>query len=300
MTDRAEPTASQSPIQFSDVSTTSYDGTILLGRSWSIPNPKAILLIAHGLGEHGGSYERLAEELVKRLHVDVIAFDLRGSGRSPGKRGFVRSYDELTSDLDAAIGWMARNRPGLARFLFGHSNGGLVAILTVLNRKPDLAGLILSNPSLRLSARVPAWKRALGEALRKFAPGITLSTGLDNDQLTRDPEMIAAIDRDALRHGRISAPLFFGMLDAGPQALAHASAIQIPTLVILGESDPIIDPGSGRTFFENLGSADKTLRSFPGMRHEPLNEIGRLEVVSDLVKWLSDRIGRSEYQPRQV
>jgi alpha-beta hydrolase superfamily lysophospholipase len=273
-----------------DVEFPSIDGTPLHGRYWSHPDPRGVLLISHGLGEHGGSYRRTAEPLVESLGIDVLAFDYRGSGRSPGRRGVIRNYEDLTLDLDAANRWAAAERPGLPRFLLGHSNGGLVAIRSVLERDLGLAGLILSNPSIRVIVRAPAWKLFLAEVLLRLAPRITLATNLVNEHLTSDPAVMAEIAADPLRHGRIGAPLYYGMLDAGRMALDRASEICLPTLLIIGGSDPIIDPESGRRFFESLGAEDKTLKVYPSMRHEPLNEIGRDAVIVDLASWLEPRL----------
>ena len=275
-----------------DVSFPSLDGTPLQGRIWTTPNPRGTLVISHGLGEHGGSYQRTAGELVEALEIDILAFDFRGSGRSEGRRGVVRSYDDLSLDLAAATEWMARERPSLPLILFGHSNGGLVALRTVLDRDLGLVGLIVSNPSLRLSAHVPIWKRLTGEVLLRVAPGITMETGLTNDQLTHDSEIIAEIAADPLRHSRISPPLFFGMSEAGPSVIARAGEIRLPTLMILGGSDPIVDPAAGRLLFDNLGAQDKTLKFYPEMRHEPLNEIGREAVVADLSSWIDAHLAK--------
>ncbi len=274
----------------SDVAFPSLDGTPLRGRYWAHANPRGLLLISPGLGEHSGCYRRTAEPLVELLEIDILAFDYRGSGRSPGKRGVVRSYSDLSLDLDAANRWASAERPELPRFLLGHSNGGLVALRTLLDHDLGLAGLILSNPSLRLSAHAPAWKLFLAEILLWVAPRITLQTGLTNDQLTHDPAVMAEIAADPLRHGRISPPLYFGMRDTGLMARTRASEIRIPTLLLLGGSDPIIDPRAGQLFFEALGAEDKTLKVYPEMRHEPLNEVGRDEVVADLVNWLERRL----------
>jgi alpha-beta hydrolase superfamily lysophospholipase len=280
------------PQQFGDIALTSLDGTALRGRLWVRPNPRATLVIAHGLGEHGGSYRRTAEDLGSALDLDIFAFDFRGSGRSSGKRGVVRRYDDLTLDLAAALNWMTAHQPNLPRFLLGHSNGGLVSLKTVLSRDLGLTGLIVSNPPLRLTAHVPTWKRIAGEILLRIAPGITLETGLTNDQMTHDPLIIAEIAEDSLRHSRISPPLFFGMTAGGPQVMARAGEILVPTLMILGGSDPIIDPHTGLKFFEKLGAKDKTLKIYPAMRHEPLNEIGRKEVIGDLANWIEGQLGR--------
>ena len=104
----------------------------------------------------------MAEALNRSPGLDVLAFDFRGHGRSEGRRGVVRRHLDLTLDLATALDWASVHRPGLPRFLLGHSNGGLVSILAVLGRDFGLAGLILSNPSLRLIAEAPAWKLRVG------------------------------------------------------------------------------------------------------------------------------------------
>ena len=273
-----------------DLVLTASDGATLLARLWSGPKPRGVLLIAHGFGEHGGSYRHVAEALVRSPGVDVLAFDFRGHGRSGGRRGVVRRHADLTLDLAAAVAWAKAERPGLPRFVLGHSNGGLVAIGAVLGRDLGLAGLILSNPSLRLTADAPAWKLMVGRVLLRLAPWVTLDAGISDSDLTHDPEALAAIVVDPLRHSRISPPFFFGMTAAGPEALARAGEIRLPTLVILGESDPITDPAAGRHFFDRLASPDKALEAYPEMRHEPLNEVGREAVIGDIGRWIGERL----------
>jgi lysophospholipase len=274
-----------------DVSFASGDGTQLRARFWAHANPRAILVISHGLGEHGGSYRPVAEAIGRASSVDVLAFDYRGHGRSAGPRGVVRTYEDLERDLLAALDWAARERPELPRFLLGHSNGGLVAIKVVAEGDRGLSGLILSNPAIRLATRVPGWKKAVGRLLQRVAPNATLSTGLPDDSNTQDPEVRAAMAADPLRHGRIGPPLFFGMVEAGLVVQGRAGEIRIPTLMILGGADPIIDPEATRAFFDRLGSADKTLRVEPEMRHEPFNELGREAVVADVAGWIDARTG---------
>jgi alpha-beta hydrolase superfamily lysophospholipase len=288
-TTAAELPERPSPLH-TDVDLISLDGTKLKGRLWSQPQPRGLLLISHGLGEHSGSYRRTAEALLSLLPIDVLAVDFRGSGRSSGKRGVLARYEDLMADLDAANRWAIEHRPGLPRFLLGHSNGGLVAGRTVLERDLGVQGLILSNPSLKVSAYVPAWKRLAGEFLRIFAPGVTLPTGLGNDQLTQDPEIVAELAADALRHDRISPPLYYGMLRSGPILLARAHEITLPTLLMLGGADTVVDPSAGRAFFDALGAADKSLKIYPEMRHEPLNEASRSAVLADLADWLRPRL----------
>lgn len=276
-----------------DLAIPTADGAVLHGRLWPGTDPRGVLVIAHGIGEHGGCYEPVAALLAGMPGlVDVLTFDFRGHGRSPGRRGVIRHYDELTADLRAALAWAARERPGRPRFVLGHSNGGQVALRVALEMPDALAGLVLSNPILALAARVPGWKLRVGRLLHRFAPHVTLTSGLDHGQMTRDAASWPARQADPLRHARISAPLFFGMVEGGAALARRAPEVRLPTLLILGGADPVVDPAAGRAFFEALGAADKTLRLYPEMRHEPLNELGREHVHADLVAWLAERLDR--------
>ncbi len=148
----------------------SADGLPLRAWHWTRPNPRGVLLIAHGFGEHGGCYRHVAETLGPALEIDVVALDFRGHGRSPGRRGVVRRYDDLIGDLRATLSWTGQARPGLPRFLLGHSHGGLLALRFALQNDSGLAGLIGSNPALKLMTRVPRHKLRVGRFLRRFAP----------------------------------------------------------------------------------------------------------------------------------
>jgi alpha-beta hydrolase superfamily lysophospholipase len=291
-------TAQRPPL---DVSIPSAGGTILRGWHWAQPNPRGVLLIAHGFGEHSGAYRHVAEALGPALEIDVVAVDLRGHGRSPGRRGVVRRYEDMIADVGAALAWSARERPGLPLFLLGHSNGGLLALRLALelDRYTTAApsGLILSNPSIQIVTPIPPAKLALGRLLLRFAPGTTLPAKLDPALLTRDPEIQREHETDPLRHSRISPPLFFGMAGSGPIVIRDAEKITLPLLLILGGSDPVIDSGVSRRVFDRIGSPDKAIAHYPTMRHEPLNEIGRDEVFTEIRSWLDPRLAREDAPP---
>jgi acylglycerol lipase len=283
-----------------EVTIVSADGTALAGSFWRRPSPRGVLVISHGLGEHAGCYQHVVEALWPRLEVEILAFDYRGHGRSPGRRGLVARYDDLVADLQSALAWVANERPGLPRFVLGHSNGALVLIRASLaGLMVDLAGQVLSNPALRLARPVPWYKRLAASVLPIVAPGVTLETGLASDEMTRDPEMLAQRDADPLRHSRISAPLFFGMARDGPLIAQRASEIRTPTLLVLSEADRVIDGRESRAFFERLASPDKTLRIYPGMLHEPLNDLGRAQVIADIADWITTRLDHAAEQNGQ-
>ncbi|WP_152049766.1 alpha/beta hydrolase [Tautonia marina] len=264
-------------------------GSNLKAWHWRSPQPRAILLISHGLGEHAGLYRALAEYLVATLDIDVLGVDFQGHGRSPGRRGHLARYEQLIDNLESAILWAKRVRPGLPRFLLGHSNGGVVAAQTVLRLPLAVDGLILSNPAIQLKYQPPWHKLAVGHTLRLLAPWITINGALPIEDLSRDPLQQLQLASDRLIHTRVGAPLFFGMLNAGQNTLERASEFQLPLLLILGPDDPIIDPDTGRAFYDRYGGSEKTLLAPPGFRHDPLFEKDRGLIYQGLASWILTR-----------
>ena len=282
-----------------EMSPTEHDLTIpgiggpgLHARFWTVDRPRGVVVIAHGLGEHGSAYGHVADSLRRSAHVDVLAFDFRGHGRSPGTRGVVLRYEDLCDDLRSAVAFAASERPGVPRFALGHSNGGQVVLRSALIGGLDVSGMILSNPALRLASAVPRWKIGVGRVLRRFAPGVTMETAVDLATLTSDPQMLDLRRMDALRHSRINGPLFFGLVEGGRLIEARAPEITLPVLLLLGGADPVIDPAFTSRVFDTLGSPDKTRLVYAEMLHEPLNDINRERPLAEVGAWLDGRLPR--------
>ena len=274
----------------SDIEVRSSDGLVLKGRYWRRTAPRAVLVIAHGYGEHGGAYRRVALAVAERSDFDVVAVDFRGHGRSPGARGVVRSYDDLTNDLLCTLDWASERVPGVNLFVLGHSNGGQVALRAVLTDPRKVRALVLTNPVLRVAVEVPPAKLRVARFLARHAPWVTLKGSLKPEVLTRDPEIQQEHRTDPLRHSRMSAPLFFGMIEGGAMLMERAGETQTPVLMLLGGQDTVTDPSVARAFFDRIGTADKTLTIYPKMLHEPLNDIGRVQVLDDVLRWLEPRV----------
>jgi alpha-beta hydrolase superfamily lysophospholipase len=279
-----------SPTDGGDLTIPSRDGVDLKARCWSVPSPRGVMIVAHGFGEHGGAYAHLAGAIGPVLDFDIIALDFRGHGRSPGRRGVVRRYEDLVGDLHSVVSWVRKRHPDLPLFVLGHSNGGQVVLRLALEGSEGVAGFIASNPSIRIAMPVPPGKLKLGKLLLSLAPWVTLRAAPPVAALTRDPMIQEIFRSDGLRHNRMSAPLFFGMVEGGQMLLQRAGEIRTPVLLLVGGQDPIICPKATREFYDRIASEDKTLLLYPQMLHEPLNELGREQVFDDLADWLEPRI----------
>jgi alpha-beta hydrolase superfamily lysophospholipase len=262
----------------------SRDGTRLSWRAWPVPDARAQVLAVHGLGEHSGRYERLAQAL-NRHGYGCWAVDLRGMGRSDGRRGHVDRWRQWIEDC-TAFADLVRERSGETEVVpLGHSFGGVVVASAVLSGALRPRRFVLSNPAFRPAVAVPGWKLALGRATSGLVPTLALGNEVDPALLSRDPAVVAEYTADPLVHDRISSRLFTEWVAASEDALRRAGELTVPCLLIVSEDDRIIDREGALEFARRAGDR-ATVLSFPGRFHEPFNDVDAEEVFAGLAAWL--------------
>ncbi len=251
----------------------------------------ATVLITHGLGEHSGRYGHVVEKLAES-GCDVLTYDLRGHGRSGGRRGDAPSFHAFLDDL-GAVAASAREASAAPLFLYGHSLGGLITLRFLEEFRDSgtrrIEGAIIASPWLRLTFQPPRWKLLLAEVARRVWPGLCQLTGLDDSRLSRDPAFLATMPDLDLTHHRLSARLFYTIGQACVAARDLASEIRLPLLLLHGQADPVTSWEATRGLFETAGSADKTLLLYPETFHETHNDLDRDRVLADIVSWLRQR-----------
>jgi alpha-beta hydrolase superfamily lysophospholipase len=255
----------------------------ILVRSWAPQGAaRASVVIVHGLGEHSGRYEHVGRGLAE-AGFSVTAPDLRGFGRTEGKRAFVDDISTYLSDLDPIL--VSAAEAGLPVVLLGHSLGGLIALrYAQLRQGPDL--LVLSAPAI--DAEIPTAKRVAAKLLRRILPGMSLPNGLTAEQLSRDPAVGEAYFGDPLVYTKTTAALGGAMLEA--MADARADSVTMPTLIIHGADDSVVPA----RFSEPLADGpDATRITFPGFRHESFNEEGGAEAIGVVVRWIDERLAQA-------
>lgn len=250
---------------------------------------KAVVGLVHGMGEHMGRYGHVGEMLVEAGY-GVIGFDQRGHGRTDGKRGHAREYEDLLEGIDLLLADAARLYPGLPVFLYGHSMGGNVTLNYLLRRKPRLAGAIVSSPWLKLATDPSAVQVAAARLIQYVYPAYSQNRPFKPNHLTSDPEMVRRYTEDKQGHGFISAKFFFGMRKAGLWAIAHASELPLPILLMHAGADTVTSIKASRQFAENAPPSLCTFREWPGFRHELHNELKREEVFAAIKEWLDGRL----------
>jgi len=264
-------------------------GTQIYYQAWTPPGkPKAILALAHGIGEHSGRYAHVADYFA-RMNYAFWACDLRGHGKSGGKRGHVDSFDDYLADVDRLIRIAKERTPATKTFLIGHSLGGLIGPLYAVKYSGEVAGLILSGTAVRDKVKVSPVKVFLVRALSPVIPTFTARTGLDPNLISRDPEVVRKYVQDPMVHAVVTARWYTEYRQAQEKTMRVANKLTLPCLILQSGADGIVDASMTAEFFKKIASSDKTLKVYDGFYHEVLNEPGKESVFGDIDTWLSAR-----------
>ncbi|UYL08812.1 lysophospholipase [Bdellovibrio sp. SKB1291214] len=265
-----------------------FDNTNLFFQVWDNPNAKGTIIVTHGHGEHSECYHRLFEAF-KDDQWSFYAWDLRGHGRSEGRRGYATHFDDYCKDHKIFVEKVlsiekVKKGPVI---LFSHSMGGLIELKTLMHNS-DLPhdALVVSAPLLGLSMEVPLVKSSAAFLLNKLVPQLTLGNEINNKSLTSDPEVIREYENDSLRHVKMSPGVFVGMLESWEYCRPRAGEIKKPTLFILPEKDPVCSTAEAMSFYDRLGSKRKELKIYPNAKHEIINDVMRNTAFADIKRFL--------------
>lgn len=269
-------------------------GLELFYRSWKPAlRPRALVVIAHGVGEHSGRYAHLVQALLARGFA-VYALDHRGHGRSPGQRGHIDSWEEYRDDLGVFLDLARALEPDVPAFLLGHSMGALIAVELVLEAadapQDGLRGLILSGVPLEPVGVAKPWLVSVAKVLARVRPRTSLKSRIDPSALSRDPAIVRSYVEDPLVHHQATARWGVEALEAIARVKRRLSDLHLPLLVVHGGADRVNAPNGSRELAEAARSVDKTLQVYDGVRHEPHNDLGWQRVVADIAGWIEGRL----------
>ncbi len=224
---------------------------------------RGLIVITHGHGEHQGRYMHTAQALCEAGYA-VYTYDLRGHGRSEGKRGHSPTFLTYLDDLKQVADQAQRAHPRLRLWLMGHSMGGLITLAYAVRRLPNAAGVLVTGPLLRVKYQPPAWKVMMAQVLSTVAPSLTLSTGLDvSVPMSHDQALLESFPDPDLPHARMSLRVGNDILALSADTLTRAPELKLPLLLMQGEADGAVDPEATREFYKRAGSQDKTLKMYP-------------------------------------
>jgi len=265
----------------------SFDGLSLFFQCWNVDEgQKGVICLVHGLGEHSGRYADWAS-MFNHAGYSVVSYDLRGHGKSGGKRGHVNSFDDYIQDTDLLFEETRERFLGVPCFLYGHSLGGLIVIYYVLRQRPTLAGVIISALSNKTSLQEQKTKVVLSKVLGSVVPKLTIQTGLIPATISRDPEVVSRYINDPLVHHEVSVGWGKSALVAIPWMEQHANEWTLPVLFMHGEKD-ILGYAEGSREFSSKIKGDCTLKIWPGLFHEVHNEPEKDQVFEYVRHWLGE------------
>lgn len=250
--------------------------------------PGGALVSVHGFAAHCGLYRHVGAALAAH-GIAVTQFDCRGHGRSDGRRGYVRRFDDYLSDLEVVMA-RARTVAGLSAqqplALMGHSHGATVALDYVLSGRGKPDRLVLATPYLALKMRVPGYKRLLARLVGQVWPTLTMGNEIRPQDVSRNPAVIENFDKDPLVH-RVATPRWYlEVLAAQARIIAAADRLHVPTLLLVVGQDRIVSTETALTFARAAGPR-VTVRQYDTLFHELFLEPEREQVVTDIAAWLT-------------
>lgn len=268
----------------------SHDGFTLEGLRWRPEKvaTKACVVLVHGLGEHIRRYSHVAEEFNKH-HICFLGLDMRGHGRSEGKRGHSPSIQYLMDDMQLLISHVQDLYPNTPIFMYGHSLGGLLTARFLYAKKPKIKGAIISAPLLKLAFEPPKWQVTMGKIASKIYPALSQENGLDANLLSRDKAVCAAYLADPLVHSKITAKMFTEMIAAGEIILAQESAPECPVLLFHGEADKITSAKASKEWASKHPNSIEFV-SLADTFHEPHNDLNKIRVIDMVIQWVKKMI----------
>lgn len=260
--------------------------TQFFGQYWKVEQPKAVVLLVHGMGEHSSRYADFVVPKLIAQNIAAITFDHFGHGKTKGKRGHNPSFEAVLDSVSKMLEKTKEIFKNTPIFLYGHSMGGNVVLNYALRRKTDIKGVIATSPFLKLAFEPPKIKLALGKLLQKIAPSITMGNELNPNDISRDKIEVQKYIDDPLVHNKISPNYSITFIETGKWAIENAQNLTIPTAIFHGTGDKIIDYKASKEFTDKTDKA--TIKLYEGGYHELHNDLCKEELMSDIIDWINN------------
>ncbi len=255
-----------------------------------VADPKAVVVVVHGVSEHVGRYAHVAAALVDHGYA-VYGYDHRGHGQSGGKRGYFETFEHLIDDLAHYLKIICTTQAGKPLFLLGHSMGALATLgYTLRTERYPITGAITTSIPLAIDDNLPNFVVAAARTINQVAPEAPL-VSLDITGMSRDPAVLATWTADPhVNLTLIPVRAMLGVVGTVRHIRAHFADISVPMLIMHGEGDRIVDMSGSVALFEGISSVDKTLKLYPELYHELVNEPERDMVLRHIITWLDERV----------
>ncbi len=272
------------------------DNTNLFVKPW-LPErkPRACVLVVHGLAEHSGRYEHVAQFLNQKGYA-VFGYDMRGHGRSGGKRIYMNSFDQHVEDLDLVFNHIKSEYGDLPFFILAHSMGTTVALKYLLDKSPEITGVILTGTAIMAGADISPLLISLSGIVGALMPRLP-TVSLNSNTVSRDPAIVQAyLDDPFVYNGKLPARTGAELNRAFGYIQENMHNLQTPLLIMHGSADQLTNPEGSVRLHETISSVDKSLVMWPGLYHEIMNEPEKTEVLKEIGGWIEERLSHSSPQ----
>jgi alpha-beta hydrolase superfamily lysophospholipase len=247
-------------------------------------NPRAIILLVHGLGEHILRYNQWAS-FFNAENIGIIGIDVRGHGKSNGKKGKAH-YCDFLKDLNTLIDYSCKKYPFIPKILYGHDLGGSIVLNYAIKNKSNVAGIVSASPWIRNFYTPSYMSKLRAKFMNKFYPLFTISNSLKDSNLSHDWSIIRTYKDDPLVHNRMSVCLYDEARDAGNCILHNKHKINVPMLIMHGTGDPITSWRASNTFAKHTGNSTK-IKLWKDAYHELHNEFEKEEIFNYVLAWIN-------------
>jgi alpha-beta hydrolase superfamily lysophospholipase len=250
---------------------------------------RGVVVLCHGYAEHARRYDHVAQRFGEAGLV-TYALDLRGHGRSGGKRVYLRNIGEYTADFHTLVGIAAAEHPGRPRIVVGHSMGGGVVFAYGVEYPGDYTAMVLSGPAVYAQDAVSSFMIGVAKVVGGILPGLPVEE-LPTEAVSRDPDVVAAYMADPMvHHGKLPAGVAKALIKVGETMPQRAGSLTAPLLVVHGEQDKLIPVEGSHRLLGCVASTDAHLKVYPELYHEVFNEPERALVLDDVTSWIEAKL----------
>ncbi len=249
---------------------------------------RGVVVITHGIRDYALRYQRFADQLTKQGFA-VFAQDLRGHAHSGGERQRFDSMARMVEDTDMIVNEAKLRYPGLPLYVYGHSLGGLITAEYALDHAHKLSGVVLSGAALKRPHSVSGFSAAVARVVASVAPSLKV-VQVDDSEFSKDKAVMAALAIDPLiSRDKLPAATAAATLNGIADAQQRMGQLKLPLLVIYGTADSVNPIEGSQALVQTAASTDKTLKTYPGVYHDMLNEPERDQIATDIIAWLVAR-----------
>ncbi len=259
-------------------------------QNWLPDNPaKAVFLIVHGLNEHSGRYDNFSNFFANEGFA-VYSMDLIGHGKSDGTRSYVKDFNNYLDDIILYLEKIKQLQPGSPIFLIGHSMGGLIATLLLIDHPDQFAGAVLSGSAVQVPDDVSPLFISLGKFVSFVLPKLGLLK-IDLSGLSRNPAVVQDYKDDPLvNSGKFTARISAEINKSFDRVAGEGSQIKAPVLILHGGSDRIVNPACSHFLYALVSSEIKKLIIYDDFYHEIYNDPNYEQVYKDVSSWINNQL----------